>query len=130
MEHSSGFKKSNLGLVVKKGLAWTLTSRGLIFLIGFGTTIILARLLEPIDFGVFGIVMIFIGLANRFGNLGFGLALIQRSKIRDEHVSTLFVVNLAIFSTICLILILVSPRISSFFETSEVESLPACVWTL
>jgi len=109
-------KTSNLGLAVKKGVAWILAGRGLIFLASFVTTIILARLLEPEDFGVFGIAMIFTGFSTRFGNVGFVHALIQRKEIRDEHVSSLFVINLLIFPCLAGLLIFLSQPIGSFFD--------------
>ena len=39
-----------------------------------GGVIILARLLEPEDFGVFGIGLLFVGLGTRFGDIGFSQA--------------------------------------------------------
>ncbi len=82
-----------------------------------GGTIVLARLLEPEDFGVFGIVLIFVGLATRFGNIGFGLALVQRETIEDVHISSLFVVNCWLFSAIGIFLMWASPLIGSYFDS-------------
>jgi PST family polysaccharide transporter len=87
------------------------------FLASIAGSIVLARLLEPEDFGIFGMTLIFAGLANKFGDLGFGLALVQRKEIRDEHISSLFVVNLLLFSVLTVVLILVSPLVGSFFES-------------
>ena len=69
------------------------TGRVLNFFMSMGGTIVLARLLEPEDFGVFGIGLLFVGLATRFGSIGFSQALVQREEIEDAHVSSLFVVN-------------------------------------
>ncbi len=88
----------------------------LIFIINTGGTIVLARLLEPEDFGVFGIALLFVGLATRFGNIGFGLALVQREEIEDAHVSSLFVVNLWLFSGIAVLLMWAAPVIGSYFD--------------
>jgi len=101
---------------VMKGIAWTLSGRGLILLAHFGGTIILARLLEPEDFGVYGIALIFSGLATRFGNLGFGLALIQKKDIHEGHVSSLFTVNLGLFWCIAGVLFLSSTSIGNLFD--------------
>ncbi|NOY84209.1 MAG: lipopolysaccharide biosynthesis protein [Nitrospirae bacterium] len=102
---------------VKKGAVWTFLGRALVFLINIGGSIVMARLLEPEDFGVFGIALLFVGLATRFGNVGFGLALVQREHIEDEHVSSLFVVNLCLFSTIAVLLIWGSPWIGRSFDS-------------
>jgi O-antigen/teichoic acid export membrane protein len=87
------------------------------FLLSMAASIVLARLLEPEDFGVYGMALIFAGLANKFGDIGFGLALIQRKEIRDEHISSFFVVNLLLFSALTIVLISVSPLVGSFFES-------------
>jgi len=109
-------EKHGLGLSVKKGAVWISISRGLVFLINFGGSVVLARLLEPRDFGVFGIAVLLTGLGTRFGNVGFALALVQRKEIDEKHVSSLFTVNLVIFPFITAILILASPFIGSYFD--------------
>jgi len=113
IKHSS----DKLSHAVKKGAGWTLLGRALSFLINMGGTIVLARLLEPEDFGVFGIGLLFVGLATRFGNIGFGLALVQREEIEDAHVSSLFVVNFLLFSTMAILLMWASPAIGSYFDS-------------
>jgi len=104
---------------VKKGAVWTFLGRFLVFLINMGGSIVIARLLEPEDFGVFGIALLFTGLATRFGNVGFGLALVQREEIEDAHVSSLFVVNLCLFSTIAVLLMWLSPEIGVYFDSPK-----------
>jgi O-antigen/teichoic acid export membrane protein len=116
MKHHGQPTKYNLGRAVKKGVLWTLTGRGVLTVADIAFTILLARLLEPEQFGTFGIAMIFIGLANRFGNVGFVLALLQRKEIREEHISSVFVTNLVIFSLIAGSFIWASPLIGRFFN--------------
>ena len=82
-----------------------------------GGTIVLARLLEPEDFGVFGIGLLFVGFATRFGNMGFGLALVQREEIEDAHVSSLFVVNFCLYSATASLLMWTSPAIGNYFDS-------------
>ena len=76
----------------------------------------LARLLEPRDFGIMGIAMIFSGLVTRFGNIGFGLALIQRKEIREEHVSSLFTANLVIFFSLTGVMAGESKMMGTYFH--------------
>ena len=116
MKHHDQPTKHNLGRAVKKGVLWTLTGRGVLTVADIAFTILLARLLEPEQFGTFGTAMIFIGLANRFGNVGFVLALLQRKEIREEHISSVFVANLVIFSLIAGSFIWASPLIGRFFN--------------
>jgi O-antigen/teichoic acid export membrane protein len=106
---------AGLGKAVKKGVAWTLTGRGVVMLLTLSASVVLARLLEPADFGMFGIAMAFNGLATRFGNVGFGLALVQRKEIHDDHLSSLFVCNLVIFFALAGLLNLTAPLIGASF---------------
>lgn len=106
-----------LAQTVKKGAGWTFLGRGIIFIINMGGSIILARILEPKDFGAYGIALLFTGLAIRFGNIGFGLALVQRKEIEDAHISSLFVVNFCLFSLIAILLMWASPFIGGSFDS-------------
>jgi len=111
--------KDDLTRAVKKGAVWTFLGRALVFVINMGGSIVLARLLEPEDFGAFGIALLFTGLATRFGNVGFGLALVQREEIEEAHVSSLFVVNFCLFSSMAVLLMWLSPEIGDFFDSPQ-----------
>jgi len=119
----------NVGPAVKRGVAWNLTARAVATFMNFGAAIVLARLLEPEEFGIFGLVMIFIGIATRFGNIGFGLALIQQKELRDEHVSSIFVAHLLLFSLITGMIISISPLVGSYFGNPIVgQALSMMAW--
>ena len=117
MKLASRPKTFDLGQAAKKGVAWIVTGRAVILLIAIGTGVVLSRLLDPQDFGVYGIAQIFAGIITRLGNLGFGQALIQRKEINDDHVSSFFMFNLFIFSLLASLLILVSPFVGAWFES-------------
>ena len=108
-------QKNDLTGSVKRGAVWTFIGRIFVFCINLGGSIILARLLQPEDFGLFGIALLFTGLATRFGNIGFGLALLQRDEINEDHISSLFTVNCLIFPSLAGLLFLISPSIGNFF---------------
>lgn len=115
---SNSPKKRDLGRAIKQGAAWIFISRVLVFTMNFGGSVVLARLLEPRDFGVFGIALLLTGLGTRFGNIGFGLALVQREEISEKHISSLFAVDLLIFLSITGILVWISPFVGSYFENA------------
>ena len=62
--------------------------------IQFFISVILARLLEPKDFGVLGMIMIFSALAQSVADSGFGMALIQKQDADPTDESTVFWFNL------------------------------------
>jgi lipopolysaccharide exporter len=59
-----------------RSVPWTLFSYGLDRGIGWISTVVLARLLEPRDFGLMAIAVLAIGLVNQFSGLGLGGALV------------------------------------------------------
>ena len=129
MAHRPNSSRFALGAAVKKGVAWSFTARGVTILANLAASVVLARLLQPEDFGIFGLAMIFIGIASRFGNLGFGLALIQKKDLRDEHVSSIFVVHLLLFGLITGIIISFAPLVGAYFDNPLVgRALRAMAW--
>ncbi len=84
------------------GLFWSFIDNfsriGLTFVIG----IILARLLTPRDFGLIGLITIFIALSQALVDSGFSQALIRKKDCTQEDYSTVFYFNL--FDKLCFIL--------------------------
>jgi len=90
------------GRSVRGGLL-TLTSQGTQFLIQSVSTIVLARLLTPADFGLVAMVSTITGLGQAFADLGLSEATIQRKEITRDQVDFLFWVNVAVGFTLTFI---------------------------
>lgn len=116
----------NLKKSFLKGIAWTGVSRFSTRAIQFIVTIILARLLFPEDFGILGMAMLFIQLAQTINQLGLASAIIQKNKVDDEHLSSAFFANLIVSVILCMITILISGLVASFFNNDFVK--PILVW--
>lgn len=88
----------------------------------FLTTLILARLLTPEEYGTVSLVTIFIAIATVFVQGGFNTALIQRADIRKIDISTVFWFSLFI-SFICYIILFISaPYIAKFYGQDIITS--------
>lgn len=83
-------------------------------------TLILARILTPVEFGVVGVAMIAIGLAQIFQDFGLGKTLIQRETEVDESANIVFWTNLTMSMLLYLIIFLSAPLISIFFHEPQV----------
>lgn len=68
-------------------------SRVLVNLIGFLSTITLARLLVPEDFGIVAISMGVLAIVNSFTSMPLSAALIQRDDVTAEHYNTAFTLS-------------------------------------
>src|SRR5712671_5461655 len=71
-------------------------SQGTGFLVRMGSLMIMARLLDPKDFGLVGMVTAVIGVFSVFRDFGLSTATIQRTNVSDEQMSTLFWVNVLV----------------------------------
>lgn len=97
-------------------LIWKFTERISAQAITFFVSIILARLLNPNDYGVIAIVLIFMNIADVFANAGFGSALIQKKNADNLDFSTVFYFNICFSVIIYLIIYIFSPYIAHFFN--------------
>lgn len=106
-----------------KGASWSfidnIAGQGITFLVG----LILARLLSPEEYGLIGIITIFIAVFNSIVDSGFSNALIRKNDAKDIDYNTVFVANLIFSIILFVILYITAPTISNFFNQSQLTSL-------
>lgn len=88
-------------------------------IIRFGISILVARVLEPKDFGIVSIASIVIYYSNTITNFGFNQALVQRKEIKTTHINTVFTIDLTISVVMTTIFYIFAPVIASFFNSPE-----------
>lgn len=93
-------------------LADNLAGSGITFLVG----LVLARLLSPEEYGVIGIIMIFIAVFNSIVDSGFSNALIRKNDASDTDYNTVFFFNLLISVVLFFVLYFSANAISAYFE--------------
>jgi O-antigen/teichoic acid export membrane protein len=112
---------SSLKQKTVSGLLWSFIDNfsklGLTFIIG----IILARLLSPSEFGLIGMISIFIALSQSLVDSGFTQALIRKKECTQADYSTVFYFNLLVGFVLYLVLYLSAPSISRFFEEPQLN---------
>src|SRR5699024_5399596 len=67
-------ERGALGRTVSRGISWTLLGSWLSTAVQIGTTMVLARLLTPADFGVMAMALTLTVVVNQFRNLGLSQA--------------------------------------------------------
>ena len=97
------------------GAFWSFTERFGQQGVQFVISIILARLLEPKDFGVLGMIVIFTALAQSVIDSGFGTALIQKQDATHTDESTVFWFNLVAGLVMAGALFAAAPLIARFY---------------
>jgi O-antigen/teichoic acid export membrane protein len=86
------------------------------FLLRVGSLMVLARLLEPKDFGLLGMVTAFTGVLSLFRDFGLSSAAIQRADVTEEQTSTLFWINTLVGATLAIISAVLAPVVSTFYH--------------
>lgn len=81
----------------------------------FITTLVLARLLTPEEYGTVSLVTIFISIATVFVQGGFNTALIQKAKIKEVDISTVFYFSLLVSFIFYILLFITAPLIADFY---------------
>ena len=98
------------------GVLWNFIEKALMEGAQFVIGIILARLLLPSDFGLIGMLAIFVAISNVFIDGGFAKALIQKKECTDIDYSTAFVSNIVVSLLIYVILFISAPWIAVFYH--------------
>jgi O-antigen/teichoic acid export membrane protein len=104
-----------------KGITWTALSQIVRQGIQIFTTIILARILQPSDFGLMGMALVIIGFVNVFKDLGTSSAIIQKKEISQELLSSVFWFNIIFGSITSVIILLLAPLFAAAFNEVRLE---------
>ena len=86
------------------------------FVLRLGSLTVLARLLGPKEFGLVGMVTAFTGVLDLFRDFGLSAATIQRKRVTDEQISTLFWVNLLVGALLGILAVAMAPAIAAFYH--------------
>ena len=95
---------------------WSFVERLSSQVVSFGIGIILARILDPYDYGVIGLTAIFIALSNVFIDAGFANALIRNQHRTEKDLSTAFYFNVVIGVLVYSLLWTSTPLIANWFK--------------
>lgn len=98
------------------GVLWSAVQKFGSTALSFISTIVLARLLTPEDYGCIGMLSIFLAVASTFIDGGFGSALIQKQRPTREDYSTIFYWNLGLALVLYIILFFSAPAIARFYN--------------
>jgi O-antigen/teichoic acid export membrane protein len=105
------------------GVKWSTT--GMIFTTGLSLLQlpILARLLSPNDFGLMAMIMVIIGFANAYMDMGISAAIIHRQDVTRDHLSTLYWLNIFSGAVIFAVLVLITPLVILLYNEPHLKNL-------
>lgn len=101
------------------GFIWTYAEQSGGQIINFFVNIILARTLFPDDFGILGILYVFITISNVLVEGGMKTSIIRKKDTNEKDYSSVFFANILISIFVYLIIFLLAPYISDFYRKPE-----------
>lgn len=106
-----------------KGIVWSSIERFSVQGIQFLVMIVMARLLTPKDYGLVGMVAIFIAVAQSLVDSGFSQALIRKQNRTETDNSTVFYFNIVVGILLYLVLFAIAPLVADFYDSPELTAL-------
>lgn len=100
-----------------KGIVWSSIERFSVQFIQLIIQILIARILTPDDFGIIGMLAIFLGVSQSFIDSGFSNALIRKVDRTEVDNSTVFYFNIIVGIVFYAILYFTAPLIAKFYNT-------------
>ncbi len=98
------------------GVIWSFVERFSIQGVQFVLGIVIARLLSPHDYGLIGMLAVFMAISQVFIDGGFSTALVQKQDRNNADFSTVFYINLSISILCYLLLFFSAPAIATFYD--------------
>lgn len=99
----------------ERGALWSIIDAAGNRVVQFVVGVILARLLVPEQFGLLGMLAIFIAVAQAFLDGGFVMALIQKKEVTEADTSSVFYLNVVVGAVLAGLMYLAAPWIGSFY---------------
>ncbi|HNE06234.1 MAG TPA: lipopolysaccharide biosynthesis protein, partial [Anaerolineales bacterium] len=108
---------------VGRGVMWSYLSFVLGKVMVFVSTVILARLLTPADFGLVGLASVLAGYLGTLHTFGVGEAFIQKKFGSEESANATFVLSVASGILLFLLSIIITPLVVIFFREPQIQSI-------
>ena len=106
----------NLGSKLKKGIAWQYLQTIFVTVFNFGAGIILARLLDPVDFGLFAAVTAIANMLLLQVNFGWPATLLRAKTLDEPLLSTVFWLMEAVALILMIVVLFSVPFLGRFYE--------------
>ena len=116
-------KPGELRKAALTGARWTVASRVGLQLVTWPITIVVMRLLEPGDYGLFTIALLFTGFIALFGELGLGVALVQTPALDEGMARAACTLVLLLNGAVALAIAVLAPWVAEFYVAPDVTLL-------
>ncbi|MFY0672431.1 MAG: lipopolysaccharide biosynthesis protein [Bacteroidia bacterium] len=107
---------------MKSSIVWDLTGSLSRQVITFTTSLVLARILEPSEFGIIGIALVFIALSDVIMDAGFTETILQKKRLSQSVYSSIFLVNIIVSLLFSSLIYFISGYVASFYKIVDLDN--------
>ena len=107
---------SSLRKKTLSGLLWTVVDMFVLRGMSFVSTVVLARWLGPEEFGLVGMITVFIAIGAAIMDSGMSASLIRMKDAQEKDYSTVFILNLGLSIAFYLLIFIGAPLIATFYK--------------
>ena len=111
------------GARVRSALAWRWGSQLVAQFITWGSTVMVVRLLDPSDYGLFAMSQVVVTALNFLNGWSFASSLIQAEKVDDREIGQAFALLLLTNGALALIQLLIAPLAAAYYGQPDVAAL-------
>ncbi len=121
----NGVKTLRKPMDFHSSVRWTASAQYFSEAVNFVTSMAVARVLQPDDYGLMGMAVVFVGLLGLWQSLGFSVAIVQRKDYSEAFLHSVFFLNLAMGLMIAGLMGFGSPLIAAMFGDERIGPLVA-----
>lgn len=107
---------------VRQSLLYAFIERYFSVLLALGSSMVLARLLTPEEFGIYSVTLALIGMAHVLRDFGIANYLIQAHELGADHLRSAFGLALTLGLSLCGLLLLAAPWVARFYEEPRMSA--------
>jgi len=103
------------------GVAWTGALKWATQVLSWASTLVVARILSPSDYGLFGLATLYAGLVQLINEFGLGAAVVRRRDLTEPQIAAVGGVSLALGASLWGLSALAAPLVAAFFHAPDLR---------
>ena len=114
---------AQLGDTVKRAVIWRSGSQIFAQVVAWASTLMVIRILDPADYGLFAMTQVVIVFLNFLNGYGFAGSLIRDPELTDERIRQAFGILLLVNGALALLQVCLAPLAAQYYHQPEVRAL-------
>ena len=120
-DHPAANDRRAVDRALLHGVAWTGALKWATQLLSWAATLVVARILSPSDYGLFGLATLYGGLIQLINEFGLGAAVVRRRDLTEPQIAAVGGVSLALGASLWAFSALAAPLVAAFFQAPDLR---------